>query len=240
MRPNYLQLSPSQSSLSYKSPPFVSIHPNHRDLVVSFGQSTFDCEGQEAQGEYFSRVIHWPGGNSGVTIGRGYDMGQRTRLQVISELKYAGVSSEDALYFAGGAGVRGERAKRYVESSLESSPALSLSAQRRLFETITTPEIISDIQRILSKPDLRAKYGNTSWEELTPLAREVVFDLRYRGDYTPETRTRVQPLLTAQDDRGLQALLNQRSYWQGLNVPLARINARIEMASKITEYRIAS
>ena len=240
MRPEYLQLSSSQALYPKQGVPFATIHPHHPDLAVSFGQGTFDCEGLEARGQYFSRVIHWPGGKSGVTIGRGYDMGQRTRLQVLSELRHAGVGEEDALFLAGAAGLRGERARNFVGGALSSSPVLSLRAQRRLFETITTPEVISDIQRILAKPDLRAKYGPISWDALSPMAREVVFDLRYRGDYTPETRTRVQPLLVAQDDAGLLALLEDRAYWLALKVPITRIDARIERATEYMRYRIAS
>ena len=52
-------------------------------LKVPYGQLTFDVEGNDIEDSskaghrYFSRVVHWPGGASGVTIGRGYDFGQR-------------------------------------------------------------------------------------------------------------------------------------------------------------------
>lgn len=45
-------------------------------LTVKEGQVTFNAEGNDIQHSiFFSRHIHWPGGKSGVTLGRGYDMG---------------------------------------------------------------------------------------------------------------------------------------------------------------------
>ena len=53
-------------------------------LIVESGQVTFDAEGNDIESSrYFSRVIHWPGNTeSGVTIGRGYDMGNRTKAKL--------------------------------------------------------------------------------------------------------------------------------------------------------------
>lgn len=240
MRPDPLLARAPLMGQLYHTAPLATIHPNHPDLTVSFGQSTFDAEGMEAQGPYFSRVIHWPGGTSGVTIGRGYDMGQRTRLQVLSELRHAGVNEQDALFLAGAAGVRGERAQRFVHAFVGESPVLSLPSQRRLFEVVTTPEVLFDIKRILAKPDLQKRYGAVSWNELTPMAQEVVFDLRYRGDYTPQTRERLQPILVARDDEKLIELLGDTTYWKALNVPESRIEARLGSAHKHDGFRLAS
>jgi len=240
-----MHTEPTQTSSNLTIPrpsviPFATIHPNHPDLIVHFGQRTFDAEGIEACGPHFSRVIHWPGGASGVTIGRGYDMGQRTRLQVASELVHAGMSDEDARFLSEAAGLRGEAARRFIARNIADSPVLSLAAQRRLFEDVTVIETISDIKRILAKPDLQERYGARTWDELTPMAREVTFDLRYRGDYTPEVRTRLQPLLVARDDLGLQALIAESGYWGGRNVPAERIRSRIEITTRYLPLRAAS
>lgn len=229
MRPDNLYFIPNRSAKPANLIPYAALHPNHPDLTVSFGQTTFNAEGQETRGIFFSRAIHWPGGASGVTIGRGYDMGQRTRLQVISELQHAGMSESDARFLGGAAGLRGENARRFVASNSIESPIISLPAQRALFETITTPEIVADIKRILAKPDIHETYGRITWEELQPEAQEIVFDLRYGGNYTPETRTRIQPALVSGDMELLAAVLNDRGYWISQGVTPHRIEARISL-----------
>lgn len=206
--------------------PYASIHPDSPHLKVRFGQITFDAEGRESRGSLFSRVMHWPGGASGVTIGRGYDMGSRTRLQVISELTYAGMSPNDAAFYGDAAGLRGESAARFVRSHVGGSPILSLPTQRKLFEEVTATETLADVRRILAKPDLQSKYGIVTWEGLSSYAQEILFDLRYRGDYTPETRTRIQPLLVSGNDAALQAVMNDVPYWSRLGVPAERIRER--------------
>lgn len=200
-------------------------------LTVSFGQATFDAEGSESASRFFSRAIHWPGGASGVTIGRGYDMGQRTPLQVVSELTYAGVPQSDAQWLSRAAGLRGESARRFVDAERQYSPTLSPESQRKLFEVVTTTETIADIKRIMSKPDVVQKYGATSWSDLSKPVQEILFDLRYRGDYTPATREVLQPLIHANDLTGLAELMSDKAYWRERGVPRDRIERRIEIAS---------
>lgn len=153
-------------------------------------------------------------------------MGNRTRLQVISELTYAGMSPDDAAFYGDAAGLRGGNAARFVRSNLGASPILSLPAQRKLFEEVTATETLGDLRRILSKPDLQLKYGAVTWEGLSSYAQEVLFDLRYRGDYTPETRARLQPLLVSGNDAALRAAMNDVPYWSRLGVPPERIRER--------------
>lgn len=229
MRPDNLYFIPNRSTQPANLMPYVALHPKHPDLSVSFGQTTFNAEGQESRGKLFSRVIHWPGGASGVTIGRGYDMGQRTRLQILSELQHAGMSEDAATFLSGAAGLRGESARRFVAEKGIESPILSLPSQRALFETITTPEILADVKRILAKPDLQATYGSVTWEQLQPEVQELVFDLRYRGDYTPETRKRIQPALVSGDREMLTNVIQDRGYWTSRGVSSQRIEERIAL-----------
>lgn len=166
-------------------------------------------------------------------------MGQRTRLQVIAELQHAGMSSDDASFFGAAAGLRGEAAARFVKERMVESPILSLPAQRKLFEEITSNETIADIRRIMRKPDVQATYGTVSWEGLSDYAQNVVFDLRYRGDYTPLTREVIQPLLVAGDDVGLAAVMSDSAYWAQRNVPATRIRERANMAVDFPQLRRA-
>ncbi|MFN4895516.1 MAG: pesticin C-terminus-like muramidase [Pseudomonadota bacterium] len=204
--------------------------PNNH-LRVQFGQRTFDSEGLEAPGPFFSRTITWPKlGNSGVTIGRGYDMGQRSSEQIIRELTSAGMNHQDAQFLARAAFKRGTAARDFVTANKGHAPVMPLQVQKQLFEKITTPEMINDIKRIFSKPDVTSTYGRASWEALPKAAKEILFDLRYRGDYTPTTRRLIQPLLVNNDYQGLRELINDTTYWAARGVPSARIRDRQELA----------
>ncbi len=202
---------------------------NSPHLKVAFGQKTFDSEGLEGSRCFFSRAIHWPGGASGVTIGRGYDMGQRTRLQIERELVHAGLGVGDARYLSMAAGLRGGSAERFVRENQRTAPILPLLVQKNLFEAITSVETIADIKRIMTKPDVVERYGVTEWGALPLPIQELVFDLRYRGDYKPETRVRLQPLIVQSDVRGLYDLMNDHEYWSEAGVPDARIKARVAL-----------
>lgn len=212
----------------------ILTNPRSPHLQVRFGQKTFDAEGCESLGRYFSRSITWPGGSgSGVTIGRGYDMGVRGQHQVARELALVGVSRQDAEILSQGAGLRGNAAAVFIRNNQESFPILSLEAQRRLFEEVTTPETVNDIKRIFAKSDTVATYGAVSWDTMPSAAQEIVFDLRYRGDYTPTTRKRIQPILASQEWHKLPELMNDTVYWNGLGVPRERIAKRASIVAEL-------
>ena len=80
--------------------------------------------------------------------------------------------------------------------------------------------------RISSKADVVHKYGRTNWDTLNPLIKDVLVDLRYRGDYTGSTREVVQPPAVANDLAAFTAALTRRSYWEGRGVPRDRYNRR--------------
>lgn len=201
-------------------------------LKVRFGQATFDAEGTEQTGRFFSRRISYPGiGDSGVTIGRGYDMGRRTARQVLRELSAAGMPRDAAEFLSHAAGLRGDKAKEFVVFNADDAPVMSLEVQKKLFEDVVTPEIVKDIKRIFSKPDTVKRYGEPAWESLPQAAQELVFDLRYRGDYTPHTRQRLQQPLASGDYAELRRVINDTKYWQSLGVPRERIRERQQIAA---------
>jgi hypothetical protein len=227
----------SASTRSWQScHPFESAPPASDHLRVRFGQRTFDSEGVETPGRFFSRRATFPGGNnSGVTIGRGYDMGHRAPSQIVRELLRAGIPQADAKIFSGAAGLRGSAAERFVRLNKDALPLVSIESQKTLFEEVVTPEIISDIQRIFDKPDTVKAYGRPVWDDLSPVAQELIFDLRFRGDYTPTTRKRIQRLLVEQDYSGLKEVINDTSYWARLGVPRERIRERQSLASNLPQ-----
>ncbi len=61
-------------------------------LTVPQGQFTFDLEGAGDE----TLTIHPPGGDSGVTIGRGYDIGKHSWEEVIKDLTRVGIPEKNA------------------------------------------------------------------------------------------------------------------------------------------------
>ena len=85
-------------------------------LKVRKGQVTFDSEGNDnKKSKYYSRKPHVPGRWSGVTIGRGYDLGQKSKKQIIKDLTGAGVSKELATKLAEGAKLKGQQARNFLK-----------------------------------------------------------------------------------------------------------------------------
>ncbi|TSC31415.1 calcium-binding protein [Corallococcus sp. Z5C101001] len=196
------------------------------DFSVPEGQLTFDAEGQETRGAYFSRKAHCPGGASGVTIGRGYDMRERTQESVVSDLIAAGVPRGDAELLAQGAKLTGNEAAHFIARADVKVIQISPMAQKKLFSAVYG-QYAADVKRISSKSDTVAKYGNVDWENLDPALKDVVVDLRYRGDYTPATRREIQEIIAHNDLQGLYDVLSNQAKMTGeWGVPRDRFERR--------------
>jgi uncharacterized protein YgiM (DUF1202 family) len=203
-------------------------------LQVERGQLTFDAEGTEG-GRFHSRRAHWPGGASGVTIGRGYDLGQQSAAGIQADLVQAGISAADAGRFAGAAGITGTAARDWLRANGQTLSEVTLEQQEALFE-IAYARLAGDVERISGNyagtMGTRTGRGREEfeidWTQLHPAIRDVLVDLRYRGDYTPTTRQRVQPPAIANDLRALHEVMSDRAYWvEQRHVPEDRFNRRV-------------
>ena len=193
---------------------------------VSMGQLTFDAEGMEVEGPYFSRRPHVPGAWSGVTIGRGYDMKERSADEILTDLTTAGVPADVASKFSACGGLMGSHAEEFLVQNDYDALLISPEQQKRLF-LLTYQELEGDVLRICNKADVVAKYGSTAWATLNPYIRDIVVDLRYRGDYTPSTRQKVQPVLVNNNLTEMKQLMGDREYWvRQRRVPLDRFKRR--------------
>src|SRR6185312_9404453 len=77
------------------------------------GEVTWKAEGTEG-GKHHSRRLHVPTDSSGLTLGRGYDMRNRTAADIISDLTRAGVLLKDAQTISGAAGLTGADARKFI------------------------------------------------------------------------------------------------------------------------------
>lgn len=59
-----------------------------KESIILRGKLTYDAEGNNiSSSPYYSRVIHWSGNEaSGVTLGRGYDMGDHTESDIFQDM----------------------------------------------------------------------------------------------------------------------------------------------------------
>ena len=196
------------------------------DFQVDAGQLTFDAEGMEQRGRYFSRNPHVPTDSSGVTLGRGYDMRDKTPAGINTDLIACGLDPAAASQFAKAAGLSGAAGKSFIVQNNLSNFEITPGQQKLLF-ALTYQQMVGDVLRICQKPDLVARYGATDWAALPAKVRDLVVDLRYRGDYTPSSRERIQPLLVANNSAAIAQLMADEAYWCGPEkVPQDRFRRR--------------
>lgn len=80
-----------------------------------------------------SNRLHWPGGASGVTLGPGYDMRDRSRKEIEQKLRDIKINSYLAAKVAAGAGLRGEAAMRFTRDN-QNLISLTDDQQSRLLQ----------------------------------------------------------------------------------------------------------
>lgn len=116
-------------------------------LHVREGQITFDAEGEDyitavapfrqpQRMPNFSRILHWPGKASGVTLGRGYDMKHRSAGQIQVEMRSAGIEEYKAIICSKAAHLYGREAAIFVRDYGPLVGEITHFQQVRLFEAI--------------------------------------------------------------------------------------------------------
>jgi len=202
-------------------------------LKVPQGQLTFDAEGNDQDSSpWFSRKIHWPGGVSGVTIGRGYDLGQQTTAS--SDLSTVGITGPLATWLTGSEGLSASNARARFNSASEEilTSYITRKQQYDLF-SLVYKRLEDDVKRISQKPEtLRAYHPipqitpEQAWSDIPEKINEVLVDLRYRGDYTTNARSLLQRYAYTGDLTSFGRMLSDRNNW--LNVPEDRFNRRVQ------------
>ncbi|WP_404937656.1 pesticin C-terminus-like muramidase [Pseudomonas sp. JDS08PS003] len=149
--------------------------------IVTAGKLTFDGEGNdEPSSIYFSRVIHWPGNDlSGVTLGRGYDMGFRSEDEIYSHMISSEIPPAQAKKIAKAHGLRGASAKDFVSNYKLDIGTITQDQQINLFNTIYP----TYVERTIKNYDYWTSETpeKTPWEELSPIIQDVLVDFVYQG-----------------------------------------------------------
>jgi uncharacterized protein (TIGR02594 family) len=197
-------------------------------LKVTRGQVTFDAEGNDSEkSAYFSRHVHWPGGASGVTIGRGYDLGQRGKDACAVHLKAAGITGTQASTLLNSAGLTGKAAGDWVKANRDKVGDITHEQQKVLFNVVYD-EHKDDVMRLSNKKDVKDKYGEVDFAKLHPAITDIMVDLRYRGDYHSRSRAWIQPLAVKNDLKGFAAAMADEKWKTDYGVPEDRFRRRKE------------
>ena len=95
--------------------------------------------------------------------------------------------------------------------------------QKGLFE-ISYDEESDQVYRICTRSDVDEKYGECDWDKLNQKIKEILIDLKFRGDYTPTSRGYIQEPAADNDLKAFKAVISDRAKWA--TVPQARFEAR--------------
>jgi len=189
------------------------------------GKVTFESEGAE-KGPYHSRTLHVPTLTSGLTIGRGYDMKMKSTFKINKELIASGLKPTDAKQLSLSAGLSGNTAKAFIKTHKLENFEITQQQQVNLFN-ISYKEEESETKRLCTKSDVIAKYGKCDWSKLDSAIKEILVDLKFRGDYTGITRKFIQKSVVNNDTKGFLKVLSDRSKWISQRVPGDRFQRRI-------------
>lgn len=199
-------------------------------------QVTFDAEGTEG-GRFHSRSPSVPSNSSGLTIGRGFDIGTRldkavraaadkgdkkalaameaAKKTVADMLRNAGLSEEQANAYAGAVGLHGAAARDYLRDNKDKLVDLTPEQQKKLFEAII-PSYATGAARIVKD------YYGVDFDKLKPEIQTILVDLNYRGDLRLDAKggknskkgpQHLKDAIVANDLDKLQAALADTAFW---------------------------
>lgn len=206
-------------------------------LNVIRGQLTFDVEGNDTPSSiYFSRSAHWPPvGNSGITIGRGYDAGQQPNVR--SDLESVGIVEPFLSWLVAGQGKTKFEARDYLAAAPETIRKYSITRKQQYQLFIYTYRLMeADVKRISISNVTLKKYfpamvdkGEQAWNAIDEKIKDLMIDLRYRGDYKPATREKIQQLCYRNDLPSLKKAMQDHTFWVSIHkIPTDRFNKRKE------------
>ncbi|WP_191486489.1 hypothetical protein [Pseudomonas sp. FEN] len=159
----------------------MSFHSDKNVVYQKPGRITFDAEGNDIPGSpYYSRHIHWPGNNlSGVTIGRGYDMGTRSQSEIYNHMLAAGIPHVQASKLAEAAGLKGSQAAQFVNDHLAPIGNITHKQEHALFDLIYPDYINRTIVNYNNWTEDLAE--REAWESLNPIIKDILVDFVYQG-----------------------------------------------------------
>lgn len=146
-------------------------------------------------------------------------------------LRKAGVSKKQAEIISEGSKLKGCAAYDFVKNNKEKIGEITELQQLSLFK-ITYLKLEGDVKRISKDKRVIKKYhpdknvtSKDAWERIPKKIKEILIDLRYRGDYTQQARDLLQSMAYTGDLAGFGRVLSNRSFWP--DVPQDRFTRRV-------------
>ena len=123
---------------------------------------------EEAQ-EGVSNILHWPGGGSGVTLGPGYDMKERTASQISTDLQAIGISKDIADKVGKAARLEKEKAEAFVAKFKKENPLFNIDEKK---EFALLKHVVPDYEKIV-KDAIRVDLHQHEFDALVCYAYNV-------------------------------------------------------------------
>ncbi len=159
-----------------------------------------------------TRKIHFPGGESGATIGKGFDFKFKTKNEIEYFFKSISLSSQIIKELKKLAKLSASQAKRIIDKSpLLKTLVLTDKQIIELFKK--TYAVYKNRAKDLTKHKGNMnKYGDPAWETMPSKLKELIIDLTYRGDYSSfkgvKRIPQIQKFIVKRDYQGLCEFYN--------------------------------
>ncbi|EOW6721201.1 peptidoglycan-binding protein [Cronobacter dublinensis] len=166
-------------------------------LIVRQGQTTFDSEGvdyitavapfrQPKHLLQFSRILHHPTVESGVTLGRGFDMKKRSAGEILATLRHAGIEEYKAVICSKAAYLTGREAETFVQFYGPLVGEITHQQQIRLFEIAYQEQVIY-AKGVYDRHVRRLNIQNAlPWSRIDTVIRDTFIDTIFQGNSTAE------------------------------------------------------
>lgn len=212
------------------------------------GKLTFETEGTEG-GRFHSRILVVPSATSGLTIGRGYDMKEKSSPKILHDMTRVGLPAQAARILSQASGLYGNSAKEFIKthssipkvhSGIKTPFTLAgfeITQQQQVDLFNISYQEEAETKRVCNKSDVTRTYGVCNWELLDSGIKEILVDMKFRGDYTGRTRKLIQKFVVDNDVDGFFKVLSNTDLWVSLSVPTDRIKRRIDFFRTNTTCR---
>jgi len=199
-------------------------------VAPTFGLVTWESEGAEG-GLFHSRKLHVPSNYSGLTIGRGYDMKEKKKTTINSDLTSAGIDTKTIEILKKAVSLFGTTAKQFIIDNDLLDFEISPEVQKKLFK-ISYDSEAKVVKRICKAKTNVDDFGKVDWDKLNNSIKDITVDLKFRGDYTSSSRKFIQQSIADNDLDAFKKEIVKESNWP--NVPADRFKRRKQFIKKAT------